>query len=275
MSHHDALFEVVVEGAASGQRSGGLSEWETFRSAFQADPALRLELENFARIVLENFNPSGRAARFIYGSMNEWGLALAAFCAGLLTLPQGHDANSTDLSGVVDQQRALWSVKASASTDVRYNFILQNFRSGEVVPPYDFPTTVFLHPVLPGITIVEPTLHSHVVDGVVVNRDARVLPVGLLSAHALVHPECVIPFQQPANQGGGNPDEVTGLDIVRGIVDTPLFTRLRTPFRLAAEAQRGDVVTRLHDIQRMIQDGLLTQDQGQAAINILLGQAQA
>lgn len=247
-------------------------DWDRLRQAFAADPGLRQELEMYGRIVVENFNPSGRAARFVYGALCEWGLALAGFAAGLLALPDGHDADGHDLRGVVEQQRGLWSVKASASTSPAYDFILQNFRAGVAEPPpFHFPVTVFMHPVLPGITMVDPDRHPNVVAAVETRRDCRVLPLRVLVDHTDAHPECVIPFQQPGNPGGAGQDDVTGLDLVRGVVDSIHFTRLKMMFQQAAAAEAGDIVTRVRDVQQMIQAGVVTQEQGQRMIDMLLG----
>jgi hypothetical protein len=226
----------------------------------------------YGRIVVENFNPTGRAARFVYGALCEWGLALAGFSAGLLALPDGHDANGTDLRGVIEQQRGLWSVKASASTSAAYSFILENFRRGLTEPPpFQFPVTVFMHPLLPGITIVDPARHPAVVSAVRTRGDSRDLALSVLRQHAVDNPLCVIPFQQPGNPGGAGQDDVTGLDLVRGVVDSIHFKRLKQMFQQAAAAESADIVTRLRDVQQMIDKGTISQAQGQRMIELLLG----
>ncbi|MDF2145068.1 hypothetical protein [Knoellia sp. p5-6-4] len=247
------------------------SDFEQLREAFAKDPQLAQELQWLLHVAVENFNPSSRANRFIIGALVEWGIALAAFSAGILTLPQGHDADGDDVAGLRDAAKYRWSVKSSFSKQRSYQFIIQNVRGrrGENAGDPKMEETLFLHPLLPGIVHVDPRKHLHVLRALRFDGDAWVLPLPALMEHAQAHPEHVIPLAVPVNPQARQVDPA--LDIIRAFVLQPHFQRLGSAFRQQAAKSRSDVVDRLQEIKRMEGQGLLTAEQSQAAINAVLG----
>ena len=154
-----------------------------------SDPQLGQELQWLLRVSVENFNPSSRANRFIIGALVEWGIALAAFAAGILTLPQGHDADGDDVAGLRDAAKYRWSVKSSFSKQKSYQFIIQNVRGRKDDPGEpQMEETLFLHPLLPGIVHVDPAVHSQVLESLRFDGDAWVLPLQALVHHAQLMP---------------------------------------------------------------------------------------
>lgn len=251
--------------------SDSSSDFAQLRTAFDADPQLAQELEWLLRIAVENFNPSSRANRFIIGALVEWGIALAAFSAGILTLPQGHDADGDDVAGLRDAAKYRWSVKSSFSKQSSYQFIIQNVRGRKDGHAGDLAMeeTLFLHPLLPGIVHVDPREHSTVVASLRFDGDAWVLPLRALIDHANENPSHVIPLAVPPNPQAKQVDPA--MDIIRTFVMQPHFQRLGSAFRLEAARSKSDVVEQLQAIRKMAVDGQLSTAQATAAIDKLLG----
>jgi hypothetical protein len=246
------------------------SDFQQLRRAFANDPQLAQELQWYLRVAVENFNPTARANRFIIGALVEWGIALAALSAGILTLPQGHDADGDDVAGLRDAAKYRWSVKSSFSTQRSYQFIIQNVRGRKEEQPTDpkMEGTLFLHPLLPGIVHVDPSIHMDVLQALRFEGDAWVLPLHALATHAGANPEQVIALVVPPNPQARQVDPA--LDIVRAFVMQPHFQRLGSAFRLQAARSTSGVVEQLQDIRKMAAEGHLTQEQSEAAINQLL-----
>jgi hypothetical protein len=266
--------ELVVGRAHAGQPtapSDSTSDFAQLREAFAADPQLAQELQWLLHIAVENFNPSSRANRFIIGALVEWGIALAAFSAGILTLPQGHDADGDDVAGLRDAAKYRWSVKSSFSKQRSYQFIIQNVRGRKEDGPTErkMEETLFLHPLLPGIVHVDPVEHRQVLSALRFDGDAWVLPLQVLQDHAVTSPEHVIPLVVPPNPGAKEVDPA--MDIIRAFVMQPHFQRLGSAFRQQAARSQSDVVDRLQEIKRMASDGALTEVQASAAIDKILG----
>ena len=87
--------------------TSGSIEFDLFRDRVRADRQLRVEIENLMLLVVETYNPSDRGVRFITGGIGEWMLTLAAYSAGVLSIPAGHNADGFDLQGVLSQTKSL------------------------------------------------------------------------------------------------------------------------------------------------------------------------
>jgi hypothetical protein len=250
-------------GDAPGQALSGSPEFDRLKQAFTNDPGLRQETEWAYRLAVETYNPSDRGLRFITGAIGEWIITLAAYRAGLVTLPDGHGADGHDTIDVLGGARALWSVKTSYKPGG--NFTITNGLGGPgaglVVP------TVFLSPDLPGVVFVHPHEHAEVVERVEFGKDSSKLSKTHLMAHANRHPECVIELAMPINPGAAVRDPA--LEAVKLLVDTVNFPRLRAMF--AEIASRGDssLVTQIRDLKRLLEDGTLDEPQYRAAVDRL------
>ena len=242
-----------------------LSSFNSLKQKLSNDHQLKQEVEWLLQLGLEKFNPSERGNRWIAGSIVEWTLALALFESGVIILPEGHNANGHDLIDMRDNARGLWSVKSSFQGKPS-DFIITNGLGGAGSGLSE--VTVFLHPKLEGIVYVDPLIHFDVVNAVVARGGESRLPFGALKQHAEKFPENVIPLNIPENKGTnfhGDP----GLDAVRMLTETGVFSRLNRPFRIV-ESRSGDVVTRLREINSLVRDGSLTDAQAAKAIDQLL-----
>lgn len=250
----------------SGSTSGSL-EFDALRQAFQKDLGLKTELEWAYGLAVENYNPSDRGLRFITGGIGEWIITLAAYKAGLVTLPDGHNADGHDTALVLDQAKGLWSVKTSYKRGGK--FTITNGQGGPgaglVV------STVFLSPDLPGIVLVDPKAHPEMVEQVEWGRDSTKLAKSLIAGFALLHPECVIDFRMPENPGSAIKDP--GLEAVRIIVDNSNFPRLRTMFVdvAAASAEDRSLVAEIQKARRLHEDGAISKEQFEGLVNKLTG----
>ena len=87
------------------------------------DRQLRNEIESLMLLLVETYNPSDRGVRFITGGIGEWMLAFAAYSAGVLSMPAGHNANGFDLAGLLAEAKRLWSVKGSNRSGGRFHHL--------------------------------------------------------------------------------------------------------------------------------------------------------
>ena len=210
----------------TGIRSSGSEQFDALRAAFEVDSTLRTETEWAFGLAVSTYNPSDRGIRFIIGGIGEWIVTLAAYRAGLVTLPDGHNADGHDTVDLLKKQsKALWSVKTSyAQYTAKSTFTITNGVNGPgpglVVP------TIFLAPGLPGIVYVDPKGHPDMAARVVFGKGESKLAKEHILAFSVEYPECVIPFDMPVNPGAAVRDP--GLEAVRILVDVPQFSRLRT-----------------------------------------------
>lgn len=241
--------------------SSGSPQFDRLRDTFARDAALRQEVEWAFRLAVETYNPSDRGLRFIAGGIGEWVVTLAAYYAGVVTLPEGHNADHYDTRDLLAQAQALWSVKTSYDSRATYKFRITNGQGGAgrglVVP------TVFLSPSLPGIVYVHPELHPELPAAQEPRGDSVVLGVPHIAAHAAARPECVIPFQMPVNPGAAIRDP--GLEAVRLLVEGPQYPRLGTMFR-DTERAPTTIVEQLKELTAMRSRGELSDEQFHAAV---------
>ncbi|WP_432476660.1 hypothetical protein [Nocardioides sp. GXQ0305] len=246
--------------------SSGSSEFEGLKGAFRKDPSLRTELEWAFRLAVETYNPSDRGLRFITGGIGEWIITLAAYRAGIVTLPDGHNADGHDTAALLTEAKSLWSVKTSYKRGGK--FTITNGQGGPgaglVVP------TVFLSPELPGIVFVSPTGHPEMAEQVQEYKDSTKLDKAVISNFAVLHPECVIPFAMPVNPDADIKDPA--LEAVRIIVDNSNFPRLRTMFRhAAASAEDRSLVAEIQRARKLLEQGVIDQEQFEALIRKVTG----
>lgn len=240
--------------------TSGSPQFDRLREAFLADPALRQETEWAFRLAVETYNPSDRGLRFITGGIGEWIVTVAAYRAGVVTLPEGHNADGHDTQDLLAQARALWSIKTSYKND-NGTFTITNGQGGPgpglIVP------TIFLSPNLPGIVYVNPNVHPEMVALQEPKSDSMKLAKRHIAAHAAAHPECVVPFTMPENPGSAVRDP--GLEAVRLLLDGPQFPRLSKMFRDTARVDTT-LVEQLRELRAMRDKGALSEESYQAAV---------
>jgi hypothetical protein len=242
--------------------TSGSAEFDLLREAVHSDRQLRNDIENLMLLIVETYNPTDRGVRFITGGIGEWLLALAAYSAGVLSMPAGHNADGFDLRGVLSQSKALWSAKGSNRSGGE--FIISNGRNGPgsgLVQP-----TVFWSPDLPGLVFVSPSRHPDVVNAQRQLKDSTVLSKSAVSDHAASRPECVIDLHVPENPGTASIDPA--FEALKVLISGGQFPRLR---RMLDDARRVDnsLVAQLQELRRMKNAGDLTADQYDAAVNRL------
>lgn len=239
-------------------------EFDALRSAMASDRQLHNEVESLMLLLVETYNPSDRGVRFITGGIGEWMLAFAAYSAGVLSLPAGHNANGFDLQGLLAQAKGLWSVKGSNRSGG--TFIITNGRDG---PGAGFvEPTVFWSPDLPGIVYADPRLHENVVAGQRFMRDSTVIAKSVIAAHAHEHPECVIPLHVPENPGTASRDPA--FEAVKVLVEGGNFPRLRRMLDDAAKVD-SSLVGQLRELRGMRDAGDLSDEAYEAAVRRVTG----
>lgn len=244
--------------------TSGSPEFDQLRTAISSDRQLRNEVESLMLLLVETYNPSDRGVRFITGGIGEWMLAFAAYSAGVLSMPAGHNANGFDLQGLLSRAKGLWSVKGSNRSGG--DFIITNGRNG---PGAGFvEPTVFWSPDLPGMVFAHPALHDSVVAGQRALKDSTVVSKHVIAAHAHEHPECVIAIEVPENPGTATKDPA--FEAVKLLVEGGNFPRLR---RMLEDAEKVDssLVGQLQALRSMRDSGDLTDEAYSAAVRKVTG----
>ncbi len=223
---------------------------------------MRNEIENLMLLVVETYNPSDRGVRFITGGIGEWMLALAAYSAGVLAMPAGHNADGFDLAGVISNSRSLWSAKGSNKSggDFRISNGMNGPGTGLIQP------TVFWSPDLPGLVLVDPIRHSDVAAAQIQKKDATVIQKAVVAVHAKAHPECVIELVVPENPRTASLDP--SFEALKVLINGGNFPRLR---RMLDDASKVDssLVGQIRELQRMREAGRLSDEQYDAAVRKL------
>jgi hypothetical protein len=184
----------------------------------------------------------------------EWILAAAAYNAGILTAPAGHNVDGYDLRNLRAKAQGLWSVKNT--TRPRTDFRLTNGMGGAgrgFVEP-----VIFLSPSLPGLTFADPNQHPSLADSVQVLGDATVLKFRSVLQHALSNPECVATCRMPTNMGEGRDDP--WMDYVESLLDSSRFPLLSKMF-LEARSHGNSIVEVLEQLSKLLKTGVITQAQ--------------
>lgn len=244
--------------------TSGSPEFDQLRTAMASDRQLRNEVETLMLLLVETYNPSDRGVRFITGGIGEWMLAFAAYSAGVLSMPAGHNANGFDLQGLKAAAKSLWSVKGSNRSGG--DFIISNGRNG---PGAGFvEPTVFWSPDLPGMVFAAPELHPRVVEGQRFLADSTVIAKTVVLTHAEEHPECVIDIDVPENPGTATKDPA--FEAVKLLVEGGNFPRLR---RMLDDAEKVDssLVGQLQALRAMREAGDLSDEAYEAAVRRITG----
>ena len=251
-----ALYCLVV---VTREPSSGSPEFDRLRSVIATDRQLRNDLEAALLLIVETYNPSDRGVRFITGGIGEWILAFAAYAAGVVSMPAGHNEDGFDLMALIGRSRELWSAKGSNSRGG--TFTITNGQGGPGVG-FVHPT-VFWSPDLPGFVYADPMVHRPVVVGQVQRRDATVIKKSVIAQHAAAHPECVAEIIVPDNPGTATKDP--SFEAVKLLIEGGNFPRLR---RMLDDSTKADpsVVGQLRELQAMLNSGLLTEAQYNAAV---------
>lgn len=245
--------------------TSGSPEFDTLKRHLESTPAVRREVEFAFSALLTAANPSDRGLRFLFGNGAEWIIASAAWSAGVLVAPAGHNANGFDLGDLLDSARSLWSVKASASkTSSQVRLI--NFMGDGANAVWNEPT-LFVGPYVNGAVLLDPTQDTELAGKARKGSDALVLAGGIVKKYAKDHPENHVAFDVEVNNGAGANDPYA---FVKSILDPGHFPVLSKPF---VESEPTTTTTKVDEIKTLAalkENGTLTEAQFQKALADLL-----
>lgn len=117
---------------------------------------------------------------------------------------------------------------------------------------------MFVSPALPGLTFVDPAIHTDVAAKVVVKSDAVTLPGRAVLEHARARPQCVAPCVMPTNPGTGQNDP--WMDYVESLLSADRFPQLSTLF-VASKPVTLNLATELKMLVAMRDKGEITEEQ--------------
>lgn len=223
------------------------------------------EVEFAFSSLLTAANPSDRGLRFLFGNGAEWIMAAAAWSAGVLTAPAGHNANGFDLGDLLNKAKGLWSVKASASTTAS-QIRLKNFMGDGTGADWTEPT-LFVGPYLSGAVLVDPTVHDDVKKEMRRTSDALVLSGGVVKRFALNNPSNYVPFDVAINQGGGSNDPYA---FVKSVITPDHFPILSRPFLSSAPTTYNSRVEEITRLAELRDRGVLDEEQFKRAIDLVI-----
>jgi hypothetical protein len=230
------------------------------------DPTTLREFQWLLELAVRKYNPSNRGNRWIIGGIVEWAITLVLLEAGAIAIPDGHNADGHDLVHVLGESRALWSVKSSFSPGIT-EFIISNglggSGSGFHVP------TVFTHPKLPGIVLVDPSIHHECASAAIAKAGETRMPLKAVIQHAQRNPDfvavCTIP-ENPKIQTKEDPS----LEAVKQILNTDIFHILNRSISQSASTDEVKQLDALERIQKMQVSGLIDLAQAQKMVSELL-----
>lgn len=243
----------------------GSTEFDTLKQHLDSNREVKREVEFAFSALLTAANPSDRGLRFLFGNGAEWIMAAAAWSAGVLTAPAGHNANGFDLGDLLNNAKGLWSVKASAASksgDIRLKNFMGDGSGADWVEP-----TLFVGPYLQGAVLIDPRLHDSVKSQMRRGSDALLLGGGVVKKFAVEHPENYVSFDVAINQGGGSNDPYT---FVKSVITPEHFPILSRPFLASSPAS---VSSRVEDIQRLVElrdAGVLDDEQFKRAVDKII-----
>lgn len=244
----------------------GSGEFDALRSHLLANREARREVEFAFSALLTAANPSDRGLRFLFGSGAEWIMAAAAWSAGVLTAPAGHNSNGFDLGDLLVKAKGLWSVKASASTsasDVRLRNFMGDGAKADWVEP-----TLFVGPYLKGAVLVDPRIHAAVKEKMRRSSDALLLGGGVVKQFALDNPSNYVPFDVAINKGGGPNDPYA---FIKSVIAPEHFPILSRPFVESAPVTTSSRVEEITKLVALRDAGALDEHQFRRAVNEVLG----
>lgn len=244
--------------------SSGSEAFDRLRAEMISNPSLVREVENALQVLVGRVDPADRGARFVIGTAVEWIIASAAWSAGVLAAPGGHSVDGFDLQDLEDRARGLWSVKSSFQKTFG-SFRITNGLGGAGRGMTD--PTIFLHPRLPGATLIDPVAHPEMVERIVQRADGTDLAGRFVLAHADDHPECLIPLVMPTNEHRGTED--AALLFTQGLLTAQQFPRLHQVF-LAAQPRQGSVADEIRGLAALREQGSLSDDEFERAKALVL-----
>lgn len=245
--------------------TSGSPEFDKFKWHIESDALVRRELEFAFAKLLVAANPSDRGARFLFGGAAEWILAAAAWSAGVLVAPAGHNANGFDLADLLTKARKeLWSVKASAAAKAA-DIKLVNFQgSGESRDWNE--TTLFVGPYLQGGVLVDPKKATDVYDKMKRGGDSLTIRGKAIVDFRDEHPENHVAFDVAVNTGDIPYDSSA---FPKSILDPATFPNLAKPFIAAKPTRDASTSAEIDRLADQRDRGLLTEEQYVKAISRL------
>lgn len=242
--------------------SSGSIEFDRLKQELENNTGLKKEVEFAFSALLRAANPSDRGMRFLFGQGAEWIIASAAWEAGVLTAPSGHNQNGFDLGYLLNSAQGIWSIKASAS---KHNGTvrLKNFMGEGVGAEWEEPT-LFVSPYLGGAVLVHPKIHTQVTQKARHSGDALTIGCGAVKKFAKENPENFAPFEVIENIGQNRADPYA---FIRSILKPDIFPILSRPFQEAQAKTSTTVVDSIQELVRLEKDGVLTKDQLSQAIS--------
>lgn len=244
--------------------SGSL-KFDRLKQHLEKSVSARREVEFAFSALLAAANPSDRGLRFLFGNGAEWILACAAWSAGILTAPAGHNANGFDLADLLHEARGMWSVKASASattSQIRLVNFMGDGRNATWTDP-----TVFIAPYIHGAVFIDPTQDPDVQNAAHKIGDALTLAGGVVKKYAVNHPHHHISFQIQANTGATTHDPYA---FIKSILDPGHFPLLSRPFAAAEPATNNTLVDELQQLNDLKNIGALNDKQYKSAVDHVL-----
>ncbi|MDT0184321.1 SHOCT domain-containing protein [Microbacterium sp. ARD31] len=243
--------------------SSGSADFDKLRDYMAKDRSLRNEVRDSLFAMTESINVSDRGSRFVAGGTVEWILASACYAAGVIAIPQGHNANGFDLTGVSALVKGLFSVKSSLSPTSAFRITngINGAGKGFVEP------TIFLHKRLGGMVFADPATHTDLASKADQKADAVVLSLKAIIEHAQQHPECVIDLEIPYNKGRGTYDPA--LSFAKTLITEGNYPNLKRLFE-EVKPKGSTISEEISKLQQMRDDGVLTQDQFERAVDRLL-----
>ena len=253
-----------MKGASPASLSS--AAFDTLREYLTSDRAVRVEMENAFAALTERINVSDRGSRFVAGKTGEWIIAAALYSAGVIAIPEGHNADGFDLAGVEAAARGLFSVKCSFSPTSAFRITngINGAGKGFVEP------TIFAHHRLGGLAFADPVVHADLAGKVQVKPDAVLLGMTPLKEHVNRHPECLIPMDIPLNKGRGTYDPA--MEFTRSLLTQPgAYPNLARVFEdVQKKGAAGSVVEGILQLRMLLDEGVLTQEQFKQAVDRIL-----
>jgi len=209
------------------------------RTAIGGSPPLRAEVERSLLALLDRVNPSHRGSRFTVGTYVEWVIAALLFHLKVLSFPAGHGEDNTDIKDLLDQQRALFSIKSSFTVGGRPTR-MKNLDGANSWTWTE--STLFIGPGLGGIVLVVPAEFPALASAVTRVDGGYDLDHRIVLEHARAHPENFIPLQVPVNEGKASFDVATAF--AKEMLTSGGYPHLSEVFRAYEELRAQSPTTR-------------------------------
>lgn len=243
-------------------QGSGNREFDKLRDHLLRDTSVKREVEFAFASLLTAANPSDRGMRFLFGGGAEWIMAAAAWSAGVLTAPAGHNANGFDLADLLTKARGLWSVKASASKSSA-QIRLTNFMGDGLNAVWQDPT-LFVAPYFGGAVLVDPRIHTEVHDKMKRTSDALVLSGKTVKEFRDANPANFMPFEVAINSGNASGDPFA---FIKSVLSPDHFPILSKPFLASTPISTSNRVEEIQKLVELRDQGVLTDEQFKKAVD--------